>query len=97
LEIITLQLCVHPLVLEVRWQGYANLEKWDGAVETASATVAMRPDWADGWIYKASSPTELNRHQEAYENLSEAAGRFPGDEINPHDPACVCCSLQRVT
>jgi tetratricopeptide (TPR) repeat protein len=86
----------HPSVLEVRWQIYANLEKWDGALEVASAIVATRPDWANGWLYKASSLTELNRQQEAYETLSAAAARFPSDEIVPYDLACVCCGLKRL-
>jgi tetratricopeptide (TPR) repeat protein len=95
LERITPTLQAHPSVLEVRWQIYANLEKWDGALDIASAIVTMRPDWANGWIYKASSLTELYRHQEAYETLSAAAVRFPADEIILYDLACVCCALKR--
>ena len=53
------------------------------------------PEWANGWIYKASSLTELNRHQEAYGTLVEAAERFPADEIILYDLACVCCGLKR--
>jgi predicted Zn-dependent protease len=97
LEKIAPTLRAHPSVLEVRWQICANLEKWDGALDTASAIVTARPDWANGWIYKASSMTELNRHQEAYETLRASAARFPGDEIIPYDLACVCCALKRVT
>ena len=96
LDNITASLRAHPKVLEVRWQIYANLEKWEGALEIASALVTMRPDWANGWIYKASSLTELNRHEEAYETLSAAAARFPSDEIIPYDLACVCCALKRL-
>jgi tetratricopeptide (TPR) repeat protein len=96
LEKVTPKLRYHPSVLEVRWQVYANLEKWDGALDIARALVTMRPDWANGWIYKASSLTELNRHQEAYETLSTAAERFPADEIILYDLACVCCALKRV-
>jgi Flp pilus assembly protein TadD len=53
------------------------------------------PEWPSGWIYRASSLTELNRHQEAYETLSAAAALFPTDEIIPYDLACVCCALKR--
>jgi tetratricopeptide (TPR) repeat protein len=96
LDKIAPKLHAHPSVLEVRWQIYANLEKWDGALDIASAIATARPEWANGWIYKASSLTELNRQPEAYETLSAAAARFPGDKIIPYDLACVCCSLKRV-
>jgi hypothetical protein len=52
---ITASLRAHPKMLEVRWQIYANLEKWAGALEIASAIVKMVPDWPSGWIYRASS------------------------------------------
>jgi predicted Zn-dependent protease len=81
LDNITAKLRAHPSVLEVRWQIYANLEKWAGALDIASAIVKMVPDWPSGWICRASSLTELNRQQEAYETLSAAAALFPGDEI----------------
>jgi hypothetical protein len=51
--------------------------------------------------YSLSTPagelrlTELNQHHEAYETMSAAAARFPGDEIIPCDLACVCCALKR--
>ena len=95
LEKVSSSLRAHPSVLEVRWQIYANLENWDGALEIATALVKVRPDWPNGWIYRASSLTELNRHQEAHEVLSEAAARFPSDEIILYDLACVCCALKR--
>jgi predicted Zn-dependent protease len=82
-------------VLEVRWQIYANLEKWAGALEIASAILKLVPGWPSGWIYRASSLAELNREQEAYETLSTATARFPGDEIIPYDLARVCCALKR--
>ena len=96
LEWITPQLRSHPDVMEVRWQISANLEKWERALEIATALAKMRPDWPNGWIYRASSLTELNRHLEAHETLSEAATRFPSDEIILYDLACVCCALKRL-
>jgi tetratricopeptide (TPR) repeat protein len=95
LDKITASLRAHPKVLEVRWQIYANLEKWAGALDIASAIVKKVPDWSSGWIYRASSLTEMNRQQEAYETLSAAAALFPGDEIIPYDFACGCCALKR--
>jgi hypothetical protein len=40
--------------------------------------------------------TELNRHQEAHQTLSEAVMRFPSDEIILYDLTCVCCALKRI-
>lgn len=96
LEKIAPQLRAHPAVLEVRWQIYANLQKWEGALNIAAALARLRPDWPDAWIYQASSLCELNRHQEAYQVLSEAVAMFPGDEIVLYDLACICCALKRV-
>ncbi len=42
--------------------------------DIASAIVKMVPDWPSGWIYRASSLTELNRHQEAQKTISEMRG-----------------------
>ena len=85
----------HPLVLEARWQIYANQEKWGGALEIATALVTMCPDWPNGYIYRASSLAELNRHLEAYETLSAGVSLFPADAIVLYDLACVCCALKR--
>ena len=67
LEKIAARLRAHPTVPEIRWQICANLEKWAGALDIASAIVKLVAEWPSGWIYRASSLTELNRHQEAYE------------------------------
>jgi hypothetical protein len=56
LDKITPSLRAHPSMLEVRWQIYANLEKWEAATDIASAIVTLKPDWANGRIYEASSP-----------------------------------------
>jgi hypothetical protein len=61
LEKITPQMRAHPDVLEVRWQSYANLEKWDGALDIASAIVKMVPQKPEGCIYTASTLQELGR------------------------------------
>ena len=56
LDEITPALRAHPSVLEVRWQVYANLQKWEAALEIASAIVKLEPGWPSGWIYRASIP-----------------------------------------
>src|SRR5438874_640366 len=40
----------HPAVLELRWQIYAKAEKWDAAVDVATALIAALPDHAGGWL-----------------------------------------------
>src|SRR6266566_2776358 len=96
LEQITANLRAHPDVLKVRWQIYANLEKWEGALEIAGAIVTLVPNKPEGWIYKASSLHELRRDAEAHEVLLDTATRFPSDEIVLYDLACVCCSMKRL-
>jgi len=96
LDKIDASLGAHPKVLEVRWQLYANLEKWVVALDIANLIVKTEPEWPSGWIYRASSLTELDRQQEAYETLSAAAVLFPSDKIVLYDCACVCCALQRL-
>jgi tetratricopeptide (TPR) repeat protein len=96
LDKVAPQLRAHPSVLEARWQVYANLEKWESALEIARGIVSQVPDWPSGWIYQASSLGELNRRQEAYETLCQAATRFPSDEIILYDLACLCCGLKRL-
>jgi hypothetical protein len=55
LDNITASLRAHPSVLEVRWQIYANLEKWAGALDIASAIVKLVPDWpTDGFAGPAA-------------------------------------------
>jgi hypothetical protein len=55
----------------------------------------MVPNWPSGWIFNASSLTELTRQHEACETLSAAVARFPSDEIIMHDLACACCALKQ--
>jgi tetratricopeptide (TPR) repeat protein len=96
LENISPELRAHPSVLEVRWQIYANLDKWDGALEISTALWKMQPQKAEGWIYRASSLAELGRQQDAYDLLKEAVTRFPKDEIIHYDLACIACALKRL-
>src|SRR6266571_3557206 len=78
LEHVTANFRAHPDVLEVRWQIYANLKKWEGALEIAGAIVTLAPNKPEGWIYKASTLHELTRNAEAHEVLLDAAKRCPG-------------------
>lgn len=95
LENITPQVRAHPKVLEIRWQIYAKLKKWDVALDIARALIKLAPDKPEGWIYTANSLRELKRHEEAYDTLIQAADKFPEDETIAFDIACVCCLLKQ--
>ena len=87
---------VHPDVLRVRWEIYANLERWDGALEIAGAIIKLDPGQADCWLYKASSLHSLNRNQDAHQTLLDALKRFPKDSAVLYDLACLCCMMERL-
>lgn len=95
LDRISPSLRAHPLVLEVRWHIYANLQNWVGALNIAGALVKLSPDWLNAWIYHATSFAELNRPEEACDTLKAAAKAFPTSEIVHYNLACMCCRLKR--
>lgn len=96
LEKISPKLRAHPDVLEVRWQIYANLGKWDGALELASTIMALVPGEPKGYIYTASTLHELGRLEEALQTLLDAVKKFPSDEIILYDLASIACSMRRM-
>ena len=73
LEQVTPAMRSHPDVLEVRWQVYANLDKWEGALDLANAIRILVPDSPKGHIYTASSLRELGRVDEALRTVRMAA------------------------
>ena len=77
------------------WQVYANLEKWEGALDLANAVKMLVPDEPKGWLYSSSSLIELGRREDALGVLLDAVERFPSDEMVLYDLACVCCLLGR--
>jgi len=95
LDQITAQARSHPTFLEVRWQVYANLGKWEGALEIANALTKRSPNCPEGWIYRGISLGELNRPEDAYATLMDAVNTFPTNEIIHYDLACICCELKR--
>ena len=92
---ITSQARSHPKVLEVRWQVYANLGKWEGALVIAKALTKRTPNCPEGWINLGISLGELNRPEDAYATLMDAVNTFPTNEIIIYDLACICCELKR--
>jgi predicted Zn-dependent protease len=62
LEQITPELRGHPDVLEVRFQVYAAVKKWEYATEIARAISEMVPASPFGWIRHADALHELKRN-----------------------------------
>ena len=96
LEKIAPKLRAHPLVLEVRWIIYANLNRWDGAVEIARALVKSCPDLLKGYTFLALSLQKLNRNEEAYEVMNKALPIFPTDEIVYYRLGIICCAMGKI-
>lgn len=93
LEAVTPESRAHPDVLEVRWQMYANQERWEEALDVANAFMRKTADRPEGYIYVASTLHGLGRMEEALAVLLQAVQRFPADEIVLYDLACLCCLL----
>ena len=53
LEKIDCGLRSHADVLEVRWQIYANAEKWNTCADIGNAIIELDPDRPFGWISRA--------------------------------------------
>lgn len=96
LDNITPQLLVHPDVLEMRWQIYAKEKKWDACVDIAAAVVKLVPGRPTGWLHRSFALHELERTQEAFDNLLAVADRFPDEWTVPYNLACYCSQLQRL-
>ena len=96
LERITPGLRVHPDVLEVRWQIYAEAKKWDACLHVSDAIIQLAPDRASGWICKSIALYRMKRCQEAWSTLVPVAGRFPHVPAVAYDLACYACQLGRL-
>jgi len=93
LEKITANLRAHPDVLEVRWQIYAKEKKWDACLDIARAITQLSPDRPFGWIHLSYSLHELQRTQEAWDNLNAVCEKFPKVPTIFYNLACYACRL----
>ena len=96
LEKITASLRAHPDVLELRWQVYANAEKWEVCLDIAKAINQVAPNRPFGWIHRSFALHELRRSQEAFDQLLPAATKFPKVWTIPYNLACYCAQLGRL-
>lgn len=96
LERIAPQLRAHPDVLEIRWQIYAQAEKWEACVDIAGAIIKLDSDRAEAWINRSFALHELKQTQEAFDQLLPVANRFPDVWRIPYNLACYCAQLGRL-
>jgi predicted Zn-dependent protease len=79
--------CSHPHFLDALWQICARQKKWQECFEIAEDTMRACPEWANGWIHRASALHELKRTQEAVVLLLPAAELFPENSTIPYNLA----------
>ncbi len=96
LEQIAAEHRAHPAVLEVRWQIYAKAEKWEAALDIASALVQADPENPLGWVDRSYAVHELKRTAEARDNLLRVVDRFPISATMRYNLACYECQLGRL-
>ena len=96
LEQIAAECRADPAVLEVRWQIYARAEKWEGALDIASALVQADPDDPLGWVHRSYALHELKRTAEARDNLLRVVDKFPISATMRYNLACYECQLGRL-
>ena len=96
LEQITPELRAHPDVLEVRWHIYAHAKKWDACVDIAGAIIKLAPNRSEAWVHRSFALHELQRTQEAYDQLLPVGKRFRKVWTIPYNLACYCAQLGRL-
>jgi tetratricopeptide (TPR) repeat protein len=92
-EHISPELRSHPLVLEVRYKIFAEMKRWDRAIEIAQIMAKSLPDIPWGPFHLAFALHELKRTSEAYETLIPVVEKFPGDWLMRFNLACYSCQL----
>lgn len=96
LENITPENRAHPAVLEVRWQIYAKVKKWEAALDIASALIQLLPELPLGYVHRSYSLHEMKRTEEARDNLLRVVHKFPKNPIMRYNLACYECQLERL-
>ena len=87
------ELRLHPEVLNVRWQILARDRDWENGLVIAGVISRLVPESPVGWIHLSYTLHELGRTQEAWDNLSRVAPKFPSDCTIAYNRACYACRL----
>jgi tetratricopeptide (TPR) repeat protein len=93
LKHIAPELHAHPDVLRTRWKVYADGEKWEPALDIATALVQAAPDDPDGWIGRSFALHEMKRTAEARDYLLQVVDKFPKISVMRYNLACYECQL----
>jgi tetratricopeptide (TPR) repeat protein len=93
LERISPRSRLHPDVLEIRCQIYADARKWDACADVASTLVKLAPERPAGWLQRSYALHKMIRTQEALDNLLPVAEKFPGIWTIPYNLACYCSKM----
>lgn len=76
LDEIKPELRPHPDVLELRWHIYSRAKKWEACVDIAEAIIKLAPNRSEAWIHRSFAFHELERTQEAHDQLLPVAKKF---------------------
>jgi|TARA_B100001971_G_scaffold209892_2_gene234294 tetratricopeptide (TPR) repeat protein len=86
----------HPDVLKMSWALFAKEHNWNACVKAAELLVQQAPEHLDGWIHRSFALHELNRTEEAYDQLSPVQNVFSGEWIIHYNLACYLAQLGRI-
>lgn len=89
---------VHPAVLELRWAVYAEMKRWDLALESANELIRVLPGKVGGWLHRAYALRRVSGGglSQAWDALLPAAEKFPKQMLVAFNLACYACQMQRL-
>lgn len=93
LKQISLQNCLHPDVLQFKWELFAATNRWTEAADIARSFEQVAPERAEAWIKHAYALHELKRTREAWETLHPVMPNFPQEHIIPYNLSCYACQM----
>lgn len=83
----------HPAVLDAWWHLHAAQNDWAAAAEISRRLIVQLPDLAQPWIHQSYALHELDRTQDALDELLKIVERFPDVGVIPYNIACYHCRL----
>ncbi|MBR89820.1 MAG: hypothetical protein CMO66_00910 [Verrucomicrobiales bacterium] len=93
LDSIAAEFQIHPDALEMRWTVESMRGNWEKCVQVADTLTHSAPGRSSGWVHRSYALHELNRTQEAFEQLLPAMAVFQDIWVIPYNLACYQCQL----
>ncbi|HWN93733.1 MAG TPA: tetratricopeptide repeat protein [Methylomirabilota bacterium] len=87
---------VHPEVLCMRWEIYRMAKRWVEAAEIAHGITRIAPERFEGWWMRSFALHEMNRTQEAFDNLKSVCAKFRGEFLWHYNLGCYLVRLGRL-